>query len=301
MNRVFFLLSVLLASSAPTLLLADTTPLCNRQVLRPAMTSTRNEQINTVEGSSLYAVTPTELGTAERKVKTKDGYITYEVTPPTFKQISETIEIEKERIELASLPAEYMTESKRVKIKDATQRWNSACRPVAVDATIPPHCLITEPAEYQTVTRKIIKTPARTVKKIIPAKTQTITRQVIDQPAQLIRKEIPAEYTSVTLTHVAKAAGTRSTQIDNEYTHFSVEITNQPATLISVPAWCEDQLQRQDAIRLQQRLQALGHYQGTASGIYDSQTQQALIAFQQANHLSSGAITLESLRKLGLY
>lgn len=301
MKSVFCLFAVTIISSMPSVLQASVTPVCKRQVLKPAITTQRNEQVTVVEGSNLYELIPTELGSSERKVKTKDGYVSYEVIPATFKQVSETIEIERERIEIITLPSEYITETKQIKVKDATQRWNPACLPIAEDANLPAHCLLTSPAEYKTVTRKIIKTPARTIKKVIPAKTQTITRQVIDQPAQLVRKEIPAEYTNIKLMHVTKTAGTRSTTIPNEYQTVETEVVHQAANVASLPSWCENQLQVADGTRLQQRLKQLGYYQGVINGIYNPQTQQALIAFQQANRLASGAITLEALRKLGLY
>ena len=301
MKSVFCLFAITIISSMPNMLQAGVTPVCKRQVLKPAITTQRNEQVTVVESSNQYESVPTELGTSERKIKIKDGYVNYEIVPATFKQVTETIEIERERIELVTLPAEYATETKQIKVKDATQRWNPACLPVADEADLPAHCLLTMPAEYKNITRKVIKTPARTVKKVIPAKMQTITRQVIDQPAQLIHKEIPAEYTTLNLTHVTKAAGTRSTPIPNEYQTIETEIQHQAANVASLPAWCEDQLQVADGTRLQQRLTQLGYYQGAINGIYNLQTQQALVAFQQANHLASGAITLESLRQLGLY
>lgn len=301
MKRLFCLIAITIVSNIPSVLQASATPVCQRQVLKPAIISPRNERITVVEGSNLYELTPTELGTTERKVKIKDGYVSYEVIPATFKQVTETVEIERERIELVTLPAEYTTETKQIKVKDATQRWNPACLPVADNTPLPTHCLLNTPAEYTTVTRKIIKTPARTLKKVIPSKTQTITRQVIDQPAQLIRKEIPAEYTTLNLTHVTKAAGTRSSLMPTEYQNVATELVHQAATVGNTAAWCEDQLQVMDGTRLQQRLKQLGYYQGVINGNYNPQTQQALVAFQQANHLASGAITLESLRKLGLY
>ena len=301
MKSVFCLFAITIISSMPNMLQAGVTPVCKRQVLKPAITTQRNEQVTVVESSNQYESVPTELGTSERKIKIKDCYVNYEIVPATFKQVTETIEIERERIELVTLPAEYATETKQIKVKDATQRWNPACLHIADEADLPAHCLLTMPAEYKNITRKVIKTPARTVKKVIPAKMQTITRQVIDQPAQLIHKEIPAEYTTLNLTHVTKAAGTRSTPIPNEYQTIETEIQHQAANVASLPAWCEDQLQVADGTRLQQRLTQLGYYQGAINGIYNLQTQQALVAFQQANRLASGAITLESLRQLGLY
>jgi hypothetical protein len=301
MKSVFCLFTVLIISSIPLGLQASSTPICKRQVLKPAITSERNEQVNVVEGSNHYELMPTELGTSERKVKTKDGYISYEVIPATFKQVTETIEVERERIELETLPAQYTTETKRVKVKEATQRWNPACLPIAEDAALPAYCLLSEPAEYQTITRKIIKIPARTIKKVIPAKIQTITRQVIDQPAQLVRKQMPAEYTTVNLQHVIKAAGTRSIPIPNENQVIETEVVHQAARVESLAAWCEDQVSVADGTSLQQRLKQLGYYKGAVNGIYNPQTRQALTEFQQANQLASGAITLESLRKLGLY
>ncbi len=70
------------------------------------------------------------------------------IIPATFGEVTETIEVERERVEIETLPATYRTETKRVKVKEATQRWNPICPQVlSADANpVPANCLHRSPS-----------------------------------------------------------------------------------------------------------------------------------------------------------
>lgn len=59
-------------------------------------------------------------------------------------------------------------------------------------------CLVEIPEKYETITRKVLKTPASVREIEIPAEYATVTRQVLDREAGTREIEIPATYQTVT-------------------------------------------------------------------------------------------------------
>ncbi|WML90891.1 peptidoglycan-binding domain-containing protein [Thiothrix lacustris] len=306
MKSSYFLSSLLLAMTLPNTpsFAAETSTMdntCQSQVLLPALFHPSTENITVYEASTRYSTTPVQMGYGERKVKVADAYVIYETVPATFSEVTETIEVERERVEVTTLPATYRTETKRIKVKDATQRWNPICPAVATnEQAVPAHCLLSVPAEYTEVTREVVDMPARTVKTIIPAPTETITRKVVVQPAKVIRKEIPAEYRMVKLAKVDQAPKVTSTQQNARAQAIPSQQTLRPERIIQRPALCEATVNPATILKLQQRLQQGGYYQGTPDGVLGPKTRAALTHFQEDNQLASGAITLEALQKLQL-
>ena len=59
-------------------------------------------------------------------------------------------------------------------------------------------CLVEIPAQYQTVAKRVLKTPASSREVTVPAKYATVTKQVVDQGASSRDVDVPAQYTTVT-------------------------------------------------------------------------------------------------------
>jgi hypothetical protein len=276
--------------------------ICYPQVLVPATFQAATEKVVTHEASPSFATTPVQLGYGERTVKVADAYVEYEIIPAKFGEVTESIEVERERVEVENLPATYRTETKRVKTKEATQQWNPACASViAEDASaVPPSCLLETPAEYQEVSRELVETPARTVKKIIPGKTQTVIRKVLLEPAQVIRKEVPAVYESIKLTRVEQAVRVVATPGTEQSQSLPSSRKIQAERFLKMPALCEDNLDAAEITQLQETLQQHGYFQGKLDGVLGTDTRTALTRFQQDNQLAAGAITLQTLQKLKL-
>jgi hypothetical protein len=276
---------------------------CYPQVIVPAAYSNATESVQVYEASPTYTSTPPQMGHGERKIKIADAYVEYTIIPAQFKEVTETVETERERVEIETLPATYRTETKRVKTREATQRWNPACPPVLEkDASaVPAHCLLEVPAEYTEVTREVVDVPVRTVKKIIPGKTQTITRNVLVEPAKVVAKTIPAEYTSIPLARVEQAPKLTTTQNASRYTAVATQQKIRPEKVLPRPAVCEENFGHDDILRLQQHLQQEGnYYAGEPDGALGPKTRAALTHFQEDHGLAAGAITLETMQKLGI-
>lgn len=285
-------------SKADTTTASQGKPLCQAQVIVPARFQAATETLVTREASPDFSTTPVQMGYGEKKIKVADAYVEYEVIPATFKEVSEEIEVERERVEIGNQPATYRTETKHLKVREASVQWNPACPPATGGTDIPANCLLEIPAEYQDITREVVDMPARTLKKTIPAKTQTITRKILVEPAKVVRKEIPAVYETIQLSRVDQPARVSSTPGQEQTQEVAVQRKVHPERFITMPALCEDTLDSNDIARLQQLLQQQGYYAGAPDGRLDAGTRTALTRFQQENQLASGAITLETLQKL---
>ncbi|OQX10406.1 MAG: hypothetical protein BWK73_20350 [Thiothrix lacustris] len=298
---VSLLSSIAFISAPVTAEPAPQDAVCASQVLAPALFRPNTEAVIVYEPSTMYTTTPVQMGYGERKVKIADAYVEYDLIPAKFGEVTETVEVERERVEIETLPATYRTDTKRIKVKAATQRWNPNCPAIlAADNHSAENCLLTVPAEYTTVTREVIDSPARTIKRIIPARTATMTRKVLLEPAKAVRREIPAVYTTVKLARVEQPAKVVTTQQPAKTQQIPVAQTVRSALMVAMPALCEAAVSPATIEQLQQRLQQQGYYQGTPDGVLGSKTRTALTQYQEAHGLASGAITLETLRKLQL-
>lgn len=63
------------------------------------------------------------------------------------------------------------------------------------------------PAQTETYTKQVLKTPARETEEVIPAVYKTITRQVVDQPARTVSQTVPAKTETVTRTILKSKGG----------------------------------------------------------------------------------------------
>ena len=62
------------------------------------------------------------------------------------------------------------------------------------------------PAQYVTMERQVVDTPATVVTDVVPAKYETIQKQVMTAPEQKRRVEVPAKYETVTKTTLDQPA-----------------------------------------------------------------------------------------------
>ena len=305
MKKINFLAACLSVSA--TLLApaysADAPPraYCQVQVLLPALYRPLPEDVMTFEGSPSYQSTPPVMEYGTKKVKIADGYTEYTVVPATFAEVAETVEVERERVVIESIPATYKTITKRVKVSEAHQTWNPACAAVPHDGTtLPPDCLLNVPAQYQEIQAQVIDMPPRTVKKIIPARTEIIKRKVVVEPAKVVATQIPPAYTQVRLSKVSQSARVETTLNPSRSTQVMTQQVIRPERMITTSAWCENQLNSADIQLLQLKLKQLGYFASAVDGNYTAATRTALLHYQAEQQLATGAITRETLQKLGI-
>lgn len=171
--------------------------------------------------------------------------------------------------------------------------------------------IITHPAVYETVEeRHLVKEPT-TVYKSVPATyktvfetievqsggSATVAKQVVAEPARLIEEQIPAEYETVSVKRLVSPE--REERIEQPATYVTIET---PVITGTDPGWhqlmCDD-TPRSKIAEVQAALTAAG-YRAAADGVFGPETLSAMEAFQRAEGLAVGYLTVATVERLGV-
>lgn len=184
-------------------------------------------------------------------------------------------EPEVKRIEI---PAEYSSITRREKLSDDTYYWfkgNDAN--VKGERTGNQLCLREFAAEYNTVTRTVVKNPASTKRIEVPAVFNTVKVRKLVAPAEEKRIEIPAKTRKIA----------RRAQVSDERLEWRRILcdTNINADLIK---------------RLQRALHKEGFNPGYIDGVLGQQTLSAVNDYQRKKNLPRGGLTISTMEALGI-
>lgn len=178
------------------------------------------------------------------------------------------------------IPATYKTVEITRKVSDNEFLWHEVH-----DMTEPRQtrtgnkiCLTEIPAEYKTVTRKVVKTPATTRKVEIPAETKTMkVRKMVSAPQEK-RIAIPAEYKTVTERQLEKEGFMEWRSI-----------------------LCKTNMTGARITQIQEALKREGFNPGPIDGVVGQETIAAVNAFQKAKGLPVDKyINVATLQALGV-
>lgn len=171
--------------------------------------------------------------------------------------------------------------------------------------------IITHPAVYETVEERHLVKESTTVYKSVPATyktvfetievqsggSATVAKQVVAEPARLIEEQIPAEYETVSVKRLVSPA--REERIEHPATYVTIET---PVVTGTDPEWhqlmCDD-TPRSKIAEVQAALTAAG-YVAAADGIFGPETLAAMEAYQRAEGLAAGYLTVATVERLGV-
>lgn len=275
---------------------------CYAEVIVPAKFETINERVMESEASSRIEVTPAQYEWTEQQVMVKPAETRLEVVPAKYETVTEKVMIEPERQETISIPATYKTVSEQVMVKPATKVWMDG----EVEVEKPDEltgdivCLVEKPAEYKTVTRKVVDQPARTEVKTIPAQYKTVQKQVLVSEATTREVTIPAQYDTIQVRQEVTPAKTEEITIEPQYAEMTRQELIEPAHTRWERVLCEDSINAELALEVEQRLNQQGFNPGQVDGVIDQSTDQAIEQYQMANNMPKGGLTPETLVSLGI-
>ena len=178
------------------------------------------------------------------------------------------------------IPAKYTQVSRQQKTEDAQFVWHevhdaSLSKDTRTGAKI---CLVNEPAEYKTVTRKVVVSPESTREVSIPAQYETIKVKELVKAASEERTVIPASYKTVTQ---------RKLVADGHMAWRSI--------------LCETNMTRNRIGQIQQALVDKGYKPGPVDGVIGKQTIAAVNAFQRDNELPVDRyLNIQTVEALGV-
>jgi len=275
---------------------------CYARVFTPPVYATETRQVLLADASEHVDVVPAEYGWGEKTVLVKEASVSYETVPAKFDWVEETVVVEPASSRLVSVPAKYKEVSEEVLVRPAYTTWKKGRGPIEKlnEATGEIMCLVDVPAEYKTVTRTVMVSPPSTREEIIPQKTRKVRKQVIVAPAKTIEIASPAKYETVKVRTLVKGPQEKRTKIPAKYQTVTERKLVKGGELRWQGILCETNTTPNLVSRLQRSLNEAGFKAGPVDGIMGSATMSAVSAYQKANGLASGQLTLETIRKLGI-
>lgn len=251
---------------------------------------------------------PGETRTITEKVLKKEASERVEIIPATYKTVTKRVLVRPETSKLVSVPAKYGTKSERIQVSAATTVWKKGAGTMAAGAgsgaaggasasaivdrfgnqkivgsrvtdTGELMCLVEIPAQYKTVTKTVLVSPASTRTVTAPAEYKTVQVTELVTPAQEKRIGIPEEYGTVT----------RTEQVRTEQ-------------LTWVPVLCQVNMTTGNVSALQSALKKNGCYQCNVDGVMGSCTFRGAQCYAKKKGLPYGTnfVTVETIRALGL-
>ena len=267
---------------------------CSAELLRPAVFREEPLKVLVYDGSANYTNVPAELTWHESKLQVEPARYAQETEAAEYEIIEERIEVERVRSELYATPAKYKTSTREVLVKPEHRRWRSGCLATASNS-----CHEKIPATFTQIITETIQEPAQIRQRNIPAKTITIKRKKLIKAGKGSGEILPARYTFIKRYRISKPWKIISSLVPARYETLMVQRKRRDEQILTLPVVCPTTLNREQITQIQKAL--LQHGQNLQlSGNLDSHTLQALHAFQVEYQLAVGAITLETLRKLGL-
>ena len=266
---------------------------CQQEVLTPAIFRDAIKKVRVFEGSPVFTNTPATIEWTSKSYVVTPARYAKETVRAEYKDVTEQVEVLKRRVELRGKPATYITTEKPVIVQPAHMRWKHNC---VADNT--QQCLEQVPERKRILLQKVVDIPARTVQVEIPGKTAIFTRKVLVSPGKGTGALIPEKRADVSSGRVTKVWSITADRQASRYQDVPVKTMLQPAQTKKVYVACSEQLDRTQALAIQRSLRQK-RYDAPINGIIDKPTLRAVITFQRDNNLALGALTRQTLNKLG--
>lgn len=279
-----------------------------------------------VTSEEVQEVVPAVYETVKERVMVKPASTRLEKVPAVFDTVEERVMVKPAGTRATEVPAVYEDVTERKLVREAYTTWKpgTATSIQKIDEKSGEiFCLVEVPAEYQTVTTRMLKTPATIQYETVPAEYSTITKTVLKTPETTRSVEVPAEYADREVTKLVTPATTVTKVVPVDYER-EVMTQVQPATerRVPVPAvyetveqevlvspaseyctqiLCDVNATNAKMVEIQKALQAAGYYNGPLDGDVGANTMEAVTAYQKAKGLAAdGYLTIETVKALGV-
>ena len=278
---------------------------CFARVLIAATYDTIPQTVTTQEAFDSLNITPAQLAPETLNIKTRDEGIRYVVRQPRYETVTEEELVRPAYEELKVLPAQFETVTETIVVGEPKLVWRPGRNLSAISRTDPEtgivYCLVEEPAETKTVSRRVVRVPEQIQTVNIPAQYKTVTKQVLVDPGGVDQSEIPAEFTDVTVSRLVSPAEHFTQAQPAQTSTIDTRRLSTPERFEWVPVLCDTNATSSAIRSIQTALTERGHFSGAIDGNAGPSTQSALTSFQRANGIShEGFLSAYTLDLLGL-
>ncbi len=285
---------------------------CFARVLIPETTQIITEEVVDQPERSEIKVIQAQYETVTETVVVKEATTQYRVVPATYETVTEQVVVEAEKTEKIVIPATIESYTEQVLVRPAYTTWkpgaglygrgNAGFGPGTTNTTATTGellCKVEVPAEYTTVTRTRVATPETTDVRVIPARYETVTKQVVSQPAQVIEDIIPAVTETVQVRKMVSPAREEVIIIPATYKTIEKREVTGGGGVEWRQVLCDTNTSSAQIAAVQTALTAAG-YSVPADGVFGGATLTAMEAYQRANGLPVGYLTVSTVESLGL-
>ncbi len=284
---------------------------CYTRVMIPEKYEILKQKVLVKEASTKLIKIPakykTVYKTVYKKVLVKEASTKLVTTKPVYKSVTQKVLVGEPSSKVLTTKPVYKTVTQRVLVAPAHTEWKLGKQYIRnalrqrTNATGEIICLVKVPARYKLLTKRVLVKPACSVTKSIPAKYKLITKKVLVKPACTKTVTVPAVYKKVATTELVSPACTKTVTIPAEYRYINKKIKVKDSELKWLPVLCETNFTRPRIMMVQRALKEAGFNPGPIDGIIGSKTKAAIRRFQLSHNLATGALTLATLRELGVY
>ena len=201
---------------------------------------------------------------------------------PKFKTVKIEQMVTPAQTQKVPIPAKYKTITQQKKVEDSKYYWTDASGQYAstrIKSQCNKICLTQTEAQYKTVSKQVVVTPASSKKVKTPEKYTMVKVKKIEEPAKYKKVVIPEEYITV-ITERERTKG---------YAKW-------------IPMVCEGMLTPTIVKKVQRALQLQGFYQGNVNGIWNLESKSAARAYQKEKGLAvTNKLSVETMKSLGVY
>lgn len=275
---------------------------CYARVLTPALYQTESRKVLQKEVDFRIEVIPATYEYTTDKVLVKEASEVADLVPARYEWRTESVLVKDAVDQIKTVPAVYESSTETVLVKAAYTTWKKGRGPIEKlnNSTGEIMCLVEVPAEYRTVTSRVVKTPASTKTVTSPAIYNDVKKRVMIEGPTMIKRPIPAEYKTIKIKKVLTPARESRIEIPAIYQ----TVTKRVKVADSVLEWrsilCETNTTGNIVRNIQKALTTAGYHPGPADGVLGGGTMRAIQGYQKEKNLAVGQLTLETIKSLGV-
>ena len=251
---------------------------------------------------------PGESRTITEKVLKREASERVEIIPATYKTVTKRVLVRPETSKLVSVPAKYGTKTERIQVSAAKTVWKKGAGTMAAGAGsgaaggASASAIVDRFGNQKILGSRVTDTGELMCLVEVPAQFKTVTKTVLVSPATTKTVTSPAEYKTVQVTELVTAAQEKRIGIPEEYGTVTRTEQVRGEQLTWVPVLCQVNMTTGNVSALQGALKRNGCYTCNVDGVMGPCTFRGAQCYAKKKGLPYGSnfVTVETIRALGL-